>query len=518
MSKIDIILRAADATVAKADQQAACGKTSIAQQFYRTAAKQYRQVAGMDPSKKDEYISVAEQLESKADQAGQQAVVKTSQNNVNGVNAVNNQPQVRNTATFNTAQTAPVATASQDNGQGAEVSLEQALEKLDALTGLGNLKKNIRSWISMAKFNNLRVENGLEALDGFSYHLVFTGNPGTGKTTVARIMADICKALGIIKTGQTIETSRSDLVAGYEGQTGTKTREVIQSALGGVLFIDEAYTLCGNGRDEGKDPFGQEAIDELLKAMEDYRENLVVIVAGYSNLMEKFLNANPGLKSRMNTVLEFEDYNGDEMFTIFSKMCAGKQLRLSQKAGEIAKAYFDKLYAERDVNFGNARTVRNVFQKAMGAMAERVIQSGGNVTIDDLTNLNEKDLINAMQGDNSGVCPEYELVKHEVTEAGIYANVSKGDMGIAAVSLCKRLEALLKYVYKFNGDLSEMINQLKEKAQSYSLNLSRQDFDRLYRIRTFRNAFVHSGDTSSNITEADVLECVKLFKKLENRG
>ena len=184
-------------------------------------------------------------------------------------------------------------------------TVEEALEELNSLTGLDNVKKEVNSLVNLMMVQNLRKDRGMKIAD-VSKHLVFSGNPGTGKTTVARMLAGIYNSLGVLSKGQLIETDRSGLVVGYIGQTATRTMEVIDSALGGVLFIDEAYTLTSN---KGEGDFGQEAVDTLLKAMEDHRDDLVVIVAGYTDLMEEFLSSNPGLRSRFNKFMKFEDYN-----------------------------------------------------------------------------------------------------------------------------------------------------------------------------------------------------------------
>ncbi|MBR0063403.1 MAG: AAA family ATPase, partial [Oscillospiraceae bacterium] len=189
-------------------------------------------------------------------------------------------------------------------------NLDELLAELDDLVGLEKIKQNVRSLINLAKVRKLREEQGLPT-PAMSLHLVFMGNPGTGKTTVARLIAQLYYAIGVLSKGQLVEVDRSQLVAGYVGQTAIKTGEAIKKAMGGVLFIDEAYSLTGQ---EGANDFGHEAIETVLKAMEDHRDDLVVIVAGYENLMEKFINSNPGLESRFNRHFVFEDYNGDELY------------------------------------------------------------------------------------------------------------------------------------------------------------------------------------------------------------
>ena len=202
-----------------------------------------------------------------------------------------------------------------------------------------------------------------------SLHLVFLGNPGTGKTTVARLLARLYHAIGVLPKGQLVEVDRSGLVAGFVGQTALKTQEVIQKAIGGVLFIDEAYALVN--QDNGND-FGREVIEVLLKNMEDHRKDLVVIVAGYSQLMEKFIHSNPGLESRFNKYFYFEDYDGAQLFTILQSMCVKNGYVLTPEGEALARRELMALYEDRDENFGNARDVRNLFEQAVARQSDRV--------------------------------------------------------------------------------------------------------------------------------------------------
>ena len=201
-----------------------------------------------------------------------------------------------------------------------------------------------------------------------SLHLVFMGNPGTGKTTVARLLAQLYAGIGVLSKGQLVEVDRSGLVAGYVGQTALKTQEVISSALGGVLFIDEAYSLAMGGEND----FGREAIDTILKAMEDHRDDLVVIVAGYDGPMEKFLTSNPGLESRFNKYFYFPDYTGEQLMAIFQSQCKRNGYTLSPESEEKAKAMFREMYEQRDENFGNGRAVRNLFEDMVMRQSNRV--------------------------------------------------------------------------------------------------------------------------------------------------
>lgn len=246
--------------------------------------------------------------------------------------------------------------------------LDKLLAELDELVGLEEIKKNVRSLINLAKVRKLREEHGLPT-PAMSLHLVFMGNPGTGKTTVARLIAQLYYAIGVLSKGQLVEVDRSGLVAGFVGQTAIKTDEACKKALGGVLFIDEAYSLAAN---TGENDFGREAIETILKAMEDHRDDLVVIVAGYEDLMEQFISSNPGLQSRFNRYFTFDDYNGEELYKIFLTMCEKNKYRLSVEAQEYAGALFNDLYLCRGPNFGNARDVRNIFENVIGVHADRI--------------------------------------------------------------------------------------------------------------------------------------------------
>ncbi|UOO38815.1 AAA family ATPase [Oscillospiraceae bacterium CM] len=246
--------------------------------------------------------------------------------------------------------------------------LNALLCQLDALIGLRNIKSSVRSLINLVKVRKLREENGL-TVPPVSLHMVFTGNPGTGKTTVARILSSLFCAIGVLSKGQLVEVDRSGLVAGYVGQTAMKTSGVIQSALGGILFIDEAYALVSK---DGVNDFGHEAIETLLKAMEDHRDDFIVIVAGYDALMAAFIASNPGLQSRFNRYFAFDDYTSDELGSIFKSLCEQNEYVIADDAAAYASAYFDALYAQRDEHFGNARDVRNFFENAVTVHSDRV--------------------------------------------------------------------------------------------------------------------------------------------------
>lgn len=247
-------------------------------------------------------------------------------------------------------------------------TLEEAMAELHALVGLEVVKKDVDSLVNLVKVRAMRRERGLKCPE-MSFHLVFSGNPGTGKTTVARIIGKIYSALGLLSKGHLVEVDRSGLVAGYVGQTAIKTREVIEKALGGVLFIDEAYSLAPENADKD---FGQEAIDTILKAMEDHRDDFVVIVAGYASLMPRFIDSNPGLKSRFNKYLEFADYDGDQLYEIFMGRVQRNDYKLNEEADSAIRERLKELYEDRDDNFGNGRDVRNLFEKIVANQANRV--------------------------------------------------------------------------------------------------------------------------------------------------
>lgn len=247
--------------------------------------------------------------------------------------------------------------------------LDSLMAELNGLTGLSAVKQDLNEMINLLKVQKMREERGMKQTS-LNKHLVFMGNPGTGKTTVARMLANIYAALGVVSKGQLVEVDRAGLVSGYIGQTAMKVQDVVEEALGGILFIDEAYTLT-SGKGEGD--FGQEAVDALLKAMEDHREDLVVIVAGYTDLMEEFLDSNPGLRSRFNKFIFFEDYAADELMEILVSMCKNQEYMLSRDAYDYAKEYFGRRCEEKPEGFANARDVRNYLEKAMAKQATRIV-------------------------------------------------------------------------------------------------------------------------------------------------
>ncbi|MEG2949664.1 MAG: AAA family ATPase [Clostridia bacterium] len=267
---------------------------------------------------------------------------------------IEEKPQAAVSAVKETAQEQPVE------------PMETLMKELNEYIGLATVKKEVESLINLVTVQKMRREHELPTND-LSLHMVFSGNPGTGKTMIARLMARIYRSLGILSKGHLVEVDRGGLVAGFVGQTAIKTGEVIQKALGGVLFIDEAYALTNHG---GND-YGQEAVDTLLKAMEDHREDLIVIVAGYVELMEEFIHSNPGLESRFNRFLNFEDYTVQEMLDIFDLHCKKCCYELAPDARDLLKSLL-ALYSIDVKGFGNARGVRNLFERAISAQANRL--------------------------------------------------------------------------------------------------------------------------------------------------
>ena len=255
------------------------------------------------------------------------------------------------------------------------VDFNDCLKELDGLVGLKSVKEEITN---LASFLNLQIQRG-ESKTFQGKHYIFTGNPGTGKTTVARIMANVFKTLGILSRGQLIEADRSKLVAGFSGQTAIKTNQLVDSAIGGVLFIDEAYTLASGDNDS----FGSEAIDTLLKRLEDDRGKFICIVAGYTRQMHDFIDSNPGMKSRFTQTINFEDYSSEELSQIFFNMATARKFSMDDEVKDAVKRMFDQIYLRRDRNFGNAREARKMFDETVENQSHRLVEEMGKHTVTD---------------------------------------------------------------------------------------------------------------------------------------
>ncbi len=321
-----------------------------------------------------------------------------SGNAANGLKPVNRVRKKKPASTGKTGSSGPVKTPTIQEavkervGEEEPKSADELLNELNALVGLERVKQEVNNLINLLKIKQMRKERGLPQAV-LSMHLVFSGNPGTGKTTVARLLAGIYRGLGLLSSGHLVEVDRSQLVSGYVGQTAGKVIEVVESAIGGILFIDEAYTLTVHS---GTNDFGQEAVDTLLKAMEDHRDDLVVIVAGYTQLMEEFLASNPGLRSRFSTFIYFEDYDAEELTAIYESMCKKASYELSAEAKEALREYFVYRCENKPENFANARDARNLFEKTITQQANRLVTMT-NVSNEELVKIEKADLEKALE-------------------------------------------------------------------------------------------------------------------------
>jgi hypothetical protein len=289
--------------------------------------------------------------------------------------------------------------------------IEKIKAELDAYVGLRGIKREVNNLISMVMVHNMRKEAGLPVTD-LSLHMVFSGNPGTGKSTVARIMARVYHSLGILSKGHLVEVDRAGLVAGYVGQTAIKTAEVIERAKGGLLFIDEAYALSNKSEND----FGQEAIDTILKAMEDNREDLVVIVAGYDKLMDDFVHSNPGLESRFNRYLHFDDYTLDEMVAIFELFAKKGYYELAEGTKEAVREFIDESNTN-SISFGNGRGVRNIFEHILVCQANRLAEeAGGLAAYDEVSGAAKKKEEEEKKAEGAETRPEGAEAKAEPAE------------------------------------------------------------------------------------------------------
>jgi SpoVK/Ycf46/Vps4 family AAA+-type ATPase len=272
-------------------------------------------------------------------------------------------------------------------GSASTESIEAILAELKGLTGLAGVKSEVTRLVNLAQIQAMRAEQGLPT-DSSPRHLVFTGNPGTGKTTVARLIARLYQVLGLIPSGQLVEVARSDLVAGYVGQTALKTTEVFGKARGGVLFIDEAYSLTSSAVPAGSD-FGSEAIDTLVKLMEDFRHDTVVVAAGYPNEMARFLGSNPGLRSRFGRTINFDDYSDSELAEILIQDASHRGMNVSSDVGVALCDAFSRM--PRDNAFGNGRVARQLLEDAIANQATRLISAGRSPSRQELTSLTRED-------------------------------------------------------------------------------------------------------------------------------
>ena len=315
-----------------------------------------------------------------------QARVKRLQEELHSLEMIEPSSQRQSTAAG--ARTKKANALKAGSGQVNKAGLARAIKELNKLTGLRGLKKEVLSITALAEVRTMRIQEGLP-VNSPSSHLVFTGNPGTGKTTVARIVGDIYRSLGLLKRGHVVEVGRADLVGEYLGQTAPKVKGVVQRALDGVLFIDEAYSLS----DYEIDPYGKEAIDTLLALMENNRDRLIVIAAGYPDLMKRFLDSNPGLSSRFKSVLHFDDFGNEELLEIFFMRCAAYKLELDDDAKAQAAGALIELRCIKSHNFANARLIRNFFEICLECQALRIKALKGETP---LINLITQDIGNAL--------------------------------------------------------------------------------------------------------------------------
>lgn len=280
-----------------------------------------------------------------------------------------------------------ICSTKENDNEDDSITLDELLSQLNQLVGLASVKSKVNDLIAFQKVQLLRKGKGLHSPKS-TMHLAFTGNPGTGKTTVARIVGRIYKKLGLLSKGHFMEVSRTDLIAGYQGQTAHKVKEVIDKAKGGVLFVDEAYSITEN---DHSDSYGRECLTELTKALEDYREDLVVIVAGYTEPMKQFFESNPGLKSRFNTFIEFDDYKAPELIDILKSFSEAEDYDISESVLSFLSRQLTQVTQYNEKGFANGRYIRNIFETMIMNHSRRVVKIDA-PSIDDLTMIKIEDV------------------------------------------------------------------------------------------------------------------------------
>ena len=277
---------------------------------------------------------------------------------------------------------------SEELNESSNTSHDELISQLNELVGLENVKQQVADLIDYNQIQNIRAKSGLKNSDK-TLHMAFLGNPGTAKTTVARIVGKMYKSIGLLSKGHFIEASRTDLIAEYQGQTAIKVKRLINRAKGGVLFIDEAYSITENHH---SDSYGRESLTELTKALEDYRDDLVVIVAGYTNLMEKFFESNPGLKSRFNTFISFNDYSIDELTRIFTYTCDRNDYTIEDEAVEKIHNLLEAKLKEQEDHFSNGRFIRNLFDDITMNQSKRLSKLTGDIAKETLMLITKDDV------------------------------------------------------------------------------------------------------------------------------
>lgn len=277
-------------------------------------------------------------------------------------------------------------------------SIDEILAELNELVGLNEIKSDVRTLINFIKVGKMKAEKGMEP-EALTLHSLFLGPPGTGKTTVARLIGRTFKSLGILPSGHVVEVTRTDLVGDVIGSTAIKTKRLLDSAMHGILFIDEAYMLKPEGI---RNDFGQEAMDTILKRMDDDRDKFVVIMAGYPDEMNRLVISNPGLKSRFTRYFQFNDYMPEELNRIFLRFCQKHEINLEAEAEKLVARYLEDQYDQRDRSFGNGRMVRNFYEEIIRAQSDRIANSTGEITSEMLTTFTVADIRKAMDGSASG--------------------------------------------------------------------------------------------------------------------